>query len=123
MTGPQLTGLQQVSLRILNDGVYDPEKLRINCPLDHGAHNINPEYDLGQLSRLPTELQDMVLDELDVNSLFTFRRVNQSAMNTVNKLAEYQKVFRSNYRKLLNETSSNRISRSWSTHQTLSAWP
>ena len=84
-----------MSLQILNENAFDRETLRKQCPLDHGRHNlIRPQEDLGELSKLPTELQHLILDGVDVESLLNFRRVNQYAMHTVNGMSDYKKVMR-----------------------------
>jgi hypothetical protein len=66
------------------------------CPLDEGhlATDLHSETapDLGDLSDLPTEMQQHVLRFLDIESMLVFRRVNRRAMQLVNSLLEWNKV-------------------------------
>jgi hypothetical protein len=94
MSSSDLTPLLRTSLYILNDNVFDREKLRRQVPLDHGRHNLSAQQDLGELDKLPIELHHLILEDLDVESLLTFRRVNQQAMKTVNSMPSYTKVMR-----------------------------
>jgi hypothetical protein len=94
MSSSDLTPLQRTSLYILNDNVFDRDILRKQVPLDHGRHTLNPQQDLGDLDKLPTELHHLILEELDIEFLLTFRRVNQQAMKTVNSMPSYTKVMR-----------------------------
>jgi hypothetical protein len=84
--------LQQISYKLLEDNVLERTVLLQRCQLDHGLHDLNPVHDLGSLSTLPAELLHHILNEVDVESLFTFRRVSQNAMCTVNSMLNYQKV-------------------------------
>jgi hypothetical protein len=93
MTTEELTELQRSSLYILTDSIIDSDVLSKGCPLDHGRHTLKPKKSLGSLIRLPTELQHYILGEVDLESHFVFRRVNQSAMFSVNGMVEYQKVY------------------------------
>jgi hypothetical protein len=84
--------LQQLSYKLLDDNVLERTVLSQECRLDHGLHDLNSVHDLGALSQLPTEPLHHILDEVDVKSLFTFRRVSQNAMSTVSSMLSYQKV-------------------------------
>ncbi len=70
----------------------DEADLRNHCLLDNGRHAPKPTASLGLLARLPTELLDPILLDLDVLSLTTFRRVNQRAMLAVDSLVPYAAV-------------------------------
>ncbi|KAL2020948.1 hypothetical protein VTK56DRAFT_7835 [Thermocarpiscus australiensis] len=65
-----------------------------NCPLDNGRHAIQPMQPLGHLSTLPLEVLTNVLLRLDILSLTDFRLVNQSAMQMVDSIPQYQLVYR-----------------------------
>jgi hypothetical protein len=84
--------LQQLSYMLAEDNVLERAVLRRQCRLDHGLHDLDPVHDLGALSKLPAELLHHILNEVDVESLFTFRRVSQNAMSTVSSMLSYQKV-------------------------------
>lgn len=88
----ELTNLQRTAINILNENLYDRDILPKQCPLDHCRHLLAPKQDLGMLSSVPIETHHLVLDELDIVSLLTFRRVNQLSMSTVNSMANYDKV-------------------------------
>ena len=119
MASAELKKLQTTSTWILNEHILDPEILRKRCPLDHGRHTLTPIHDLGTLSRLPIELQHHILGEADLASLFTFRRVNQSALVTVNGVIEYGKASCMPMNCL--KTTDN-FYRSWLRRQTVSGW-
>jgi hypothetical protein len=55
---------------------------------------VNPKGapDLGIISGLPTEMQQMILKSLDVESLLVFRRVNRCGMRLVDGLIGWEKV-------------------------------
>ncbi|KAG0127763.1 hypothetical protein HOY82DRAFT_61870 [Tuber indicum] len=86
----------------LHDAVLSPAKLRRNCPLDHDRTTIAPPTSsstnpfppgLGDLSAyLPLEIINEILLFLDIRSLLAFRRVNTTALATINSLPEYRAV-------------------------------
>ncbi|PWW75029.1 hypothetical protein C7212DRAFT_33098, partial [Tuber magnatum] len=86
----------------LHDAVLSPAKLRRNCPLDHDRTAVAPPASsstrpflpsLGDLSAcLPLEIINEILLFLDICSLLTFRRVNTTALATINTLPEYRAV-------------------------------
>ena len=51
-----------------------------------------PENDLGDFEKLPQELKDMVLYELDLKSLLNFGKINRSAVNAVKGLTGWNEV-------------------------------
>jgi hypothetical protein len=51
-----------------------------------------PEFDLGALDRLPIELPQGLLPQLDLCSLMQFRRVNRRAMKTVESILQYKVI-------------------------------
>jgi hypothetical protein len=65
--------------------------LKRHCPLEDGHHPTSI-LGVGILSRLPVELQQRVLKELDMESLIAFRRMSKSAMNLVGSLTEWKEV-------------------------------
>lgn len=63
------------------------------CHLDNGRHHQSvPEYALGSFERLPLEIMNMVLVELDLRTLTDFRRVNQRAMQVVDSIPQYKVI-------------------------------
>jgi hypothetical protein len=69
----------------------DHKKLSTNCPLD-SRYFLTPSSDLGDLLKLPVEVQHLVLGFVDIKSLLTFSKVNQSAMIAVDGMTEYYKA-------------------------------
>lgn len=51
-----------------------------------------PEFDLGALDRLPTELLQGLLPQLDLCSLMRFRRVNRRAIEIVESILQYKAI-------------------------------
>ncbi|CAO2651385.1 Nn.00g039550.m01.CDS01 [Neocucurbitaria sp. VM-36] len=94
MNTEDLSEWQRLAIKILDDALLNPDLVVRQCPLDHGRHTLNPQFGLGSLDKLPIELQHEILGHVDVKSLFTFRRVSQSAMMTVNSVLEYQKILK-----------------------------
>lgn len=85
--------LQKLSRKLLDKDVLDPRLLRQRCPLQAiGSQYPKADHDLGALSRLPVELQHLILGSVDVASLFVFRRVNRCASNTVDQMVAFKKV-------------------------------
>ena len=74
--------------KTLDDNITD-----ITCPLDNGKHLGRASHGLGDWDKLPTELQDVVLVQLDLQTLVDFRRVNRRAIEVVDTLPEYQSIF------------------------------
>jgi hypothetical protein len=68
--------------KTLDDNVTQPNKQ------DYG----NVETGLGDLDRLPLEVQSNILVHLDLQTLVNFRRVSRQASDVVDALPEYQKV-------------------------------
>ncbi|KAH7408706.1 hypothetical protein DE146DRAFT_629598 [Phaeosphaeria sp. MPI-PUGE-AT-0046c] len=99
MDDQELADLKRESLRILHGYILDPEVLKKGCLLDFGRHNLQPKHDLGALKKLPLELLHQVLGDIDVQSLLTFRRVNQSAMTIVDSMVDYKKLLPKLYQK------------------------
>ncbi|KAL3449549.1 hypothetical protein BJX65DRAFT_40201 [Aspergillus insuetus] len=62
------------------------------CPLDNGRHTSPPEVDLGALDKHPQEILEMVLGQLDIQSLTKFRRVNRRAMQAVDWIHAYKQI-------------------------------
>jgi hypothetical protein len=51
-----------------------------------------PEFDLGALDRLPTELLQGLLPQLDLCSLMRFRRINRRAIEIVEFIPQYRTI-------------------------------
>ena len=81
-------------LRIV-DHTLDDAELDARCPLDNGRHVILPKTSVGQFDLLPAELINQVLGMLDIPTLTTFRRVNQRAMDLVDSLPPYRRLWTS----------------------------
>jgi hypothetical protein len=82
-----------------------------HCPLKDGCQTTNIDFQstpsLGALEILPIELQQLVVKELDVQSLLVFRLVNKRAMDLVASLIEWQKVC--HHIALLNDATNERL--------------
>jgi len=59
------------------------------CPLDHGRHRLSPTASLGEFNKLPSEILWIIFSNLDISSLYKFRRVNQRAMMVIDSVPEY----------------------------------
>ncbi|KAH7076219.1 hypothetical protein FB567DRAFT_632486 [Paraphoma chrysanthemicola] len=70
--------------------------LQCHCPLDNGQYALDIDLgvapQLGSLTRLPTELQEVVLRKMDIETLLVWRRVNKRAMSLVTGLVDWKKV-------------------------------
>lgn len=73
--------------KTLNDKVTN-----ITCPLDNGKHFGLVSHGLGDLDKLPVELQSIILVQSDLQTLTDFRRVNRRAMEVVDALPEYRSI-------------------------------
>lgn len=62
------------------------------CPLDYSRHECEPSTDLGMLDKLPMEIKEDILEQIDLESLLVFRRVNKKAMAVVDGMAKWKKV-------------------------------
>ena len=62
------------------------------CPLDNGRHSYPHTSTLGNLEQLPLELINMLLIQLDIQSLTNFRRANQRAMQVIDQIPQYKKI-------------------------------
>ncbi|KAF2187249.1 hypothetical protein K469DRAFT_685783 [Zopfia rhizophila CBS 207.26] len=60
--------LAQHNFSNLHEFVLGNDILITHCPLDYGRHSLSPTTDLGSLDKLVTELQFMILRNLDVQS-------------------------------------------------------
>lgn len=78
----------------LKDNTLDEQSLEQTCPLDIGKHRLEPTYDLGRLEILPYELLADVLAQLDLQSFFDFRRVNQRAMQAVSGVPQFKQILK-----------------------------
>lgn len=76
-----------LSQRILGHAV-----LFTHCPLDYGKHDCSPTTGTGIFDKLPEEIKEKVLENIDVQSLLVFRRVNKEAMAVVNGTVKWRKV-------------------------------
>ncbi|KAF2105915.1 hypothetical protein BDV96DRAFT_591781 [Lophiotrema nucula] len=66
--------------------------LASRIPLDYARLNPSPQLDLGAFDRLPVELQQRIIADLDVRTLLDFRRVNISARCVVDSTLVFLKV-------------------------------
>lgn len=73
--------------KTLDDNITDS-----TCPLDNGKHLGRPSHGLGDLDKLPVELQNAILVQSDLRTLTDFRRVNRWAMEVVDTMLEYQSI-------------------------------
>ena len=70
----------------------DTNRLRMRCPLDDGCETIELQRGLGILEELPSEILTCVLDQLDLQSLVDFRRVNHQSNQFVDSLPKYKVI-------------------------------
>lgn len=89
----QLRELTYRKLSVL-DYTLDEAELTTQCPLDNGRHTVQPRHLVGQLDSLPGELLDEILVSLDLQTLTTFRLVNNRAMSLVDSLHQYVTVLK-----------------------------
>jgi hypothetical protein len=71
----------------LDDNLPTPKLLPIDSP-----DRKPPEFDLGALDRLPIELLQGLLPQLDLCSLMQFRRVNRRAIEIVESIFQYRAI-------------------------------
>ena len=62
------------------------------CPLDNYQISEEPKYDLGVFDRLPLELQQAILNQVDLQALVDFRRVNKRALQVIDSIPEYRNI-------------------------------
>ena len=64
------------------------------CPLDYGRHDLDltATHELGDIAFLPTELQQHIVLQLDLQSLIVLRRVSKSAMELIDASIAWKKV-------------------------------
>ncbi|KAI4173798.1 MAG: hypothetical protein LQ343_002733 [Gyalolechia ehrenbergii] len=75
----------------------DPAILEKNCPLDYFSDRIEPVHPklhtaLGALQVLPPELLHLILHDLDLHTLTTFRSVNKQGRHLVSSLRRYNAI-------------------------------
>jgi hypothetical protein len=91
LSKPQLDALNYLSPQpqefTLDDNLPIPKLLPINSP-----DRKPPEFDLGALDRLPIELLQGLLPQLDLCSLMQFRRVNRRAIEIVESILQYKTI-------------------------------
>ena len=83
--------------RNVQGAMLDPELLEQRCPLDNGRHELEayagqPLADLGYLEKLPREVLDLLLLDLDLQSLKTLRSINRRARSAVDALWQYRDI-------------------------------
>ncbi|KAK3693914.1 hypothetical protein B0T22DRAFT_55749 [Podospora appendiculata] len=84
---------------ISGDHPLDPADFERCCPLDNGRHQYDYQpgqtaHSAGQLDRLPLELAQTILLQLDIPTLTRFRRVNRWAACLVDSLHPYSQVLK-----------------------------
>jgi hypothetical protein len=72
--------------------MLEPIDLERGCPLDNGRQGRQATATLGTLEILPVELVQIVLLDLDLQSLTSLRRVNRRAMVTIDMLCQYSEI-------------------------------
>lgn len=77
-------------------GVIHHDILTRHCLLDNGRQALGLDYttapSLGQLSRLPVELLQQTVLQIDVATLLIWRRVNKRAMDLVSNIMEWKQA-------------------------------
>lgn len=66
--------------------------LKTRCPLDQSRNQQHPTHDLSVFDRLPLELQQSVLRQVDLETLIGFRTVNRLALQVVDSMPEYRNI-------------------------------
>ncbi|WPG97946.1 Hypothetical protein R9X50_00072900 [Acrodontium crateriforme] len=79
-------------LRIV-DYTLDDAQLATRCPLDNGRHQHQPRHSAGRVDLLSLELIAEILLELDLPTVTAFRSVNRRAMQLVDSIHEYRKLW------------------------------
>ncbi|KAK3335617.1 hypothetical protein B0T19DRAFT_13822 [Cercophora scortea] len=80
---------------ISGDHPLDPADFERCCPLDNGRHHYSYQAgQAGQLDKLPLELAQTILLQLDIPTLTGFRRVNRWAACLVDSLHPYSQVLK-----------------------------
>jgi hypothetical protein len=75
--------------------ILEPELLRKCLPLDNGQTiRSSPAGSLGALGRLSPEVSAMILMQMDLQTLTTFRSVSSTARATVDNLFQYRNVIK-----------------------------
>jgi hypothetical protein len=74
--------------------MLEPVNLERGCPLDNGRHDKQHSATLGALEALPVELLQIVLLDLDLQSLTLLRHVNRRARFTIDTLWQYSEIIR-----------------------------
>jgi hypothetical protein len=88
---------QRDTHKVLGRLILDANGLVRRCPLDYTRHDTSLSSqiqcnNLGTFDRLPAELQHLILEELDLQSLLTFRRMNRKALHFINNLSSWRKI-------------------------------
>ena len=76
------------------DQTLGGQNLKDVCPLDNGKFCPVPQFDLGDLEKLPPELLSAILVQVDLRTLTDFRRINQRAMQIVNSIPQYKTILK-----------------------------
>lgn len=72
------------------DFTLDDNDLALRCPLDNGHFPKTPQHDLDLLDRLPLDLLQPLLTQLDLCTLTDLRRINQRGRDVVDSIPEYR---------------------------------
>ena len=76
----------------LKDNTLD-DNLSISTPPSHNGHTYGSStVDLGVLDKLPLELLQFLLSQLDLRTFETFRRVNQRALEVTESIPQYKAI-------------------------------
>lgn len=76
----------------LKDNTLDDNNLSARCPLDNGRVTGQVQQSLGDLNYLPLEVLHIILVNLDLRTLTTFRRVNRRALSILDCLYKYRAI-------------------------------
>jgi hypothetical protein len=77
--------------KLFEGELLDPDILVQHCPLDYGRHVLRPVAYLGQLN-LPIEILHRILSYVDMESLLTFRRINNRSTEVVDAMPGWKKA-------------------------------
>ncbi len=72
--------------------MLEPADLERPCPFDNRRHNTQDIATLGTLETLPVELLQMILLDLDLQSLTPLRSANRHTRLTIDTLWHYNEI-------------------------------
>lgn len=78
--------------RIFESNFQSNVDLKQKCPLDNSKNSKDPQHDLSIFDRLPLELQQTVLNQVDLQTLVDFRRFNRCLLQVVDSTPDFRNI-------------------------------